>query len=845
MWNCLKLLPIPDKVRERIDHHMARSSRAEEGDGAYRPSAADKAEERADEALEDDLEDDAPKTKKHGKSSRASASPRPKKAARRTRHEEDEAWRPTDEDIEDEELEVEEMVNDDLPPPTRKQSPATTPRKKAQHPRKTPQRTKTDDTYRPSDEELEDEELEMQETVNDQLLDDGLEEPKPKKKKSPRRKQHRVDDSWDPAGEEIDELDDDDDYVESEDDESRPSKPAAAKSSGGKTKKPRISKQRPAASPASPTGSPTAPKVAARPKWQLTTASNERPPDSLVKGQNSKAPFTFAAYRGEGACMLAMNWKNGTPPDDFVGFAIEYREPQSSEWRYIPNYMTFPGDAPREGPDAFSSRYAPHQRFRWVHFPYSVDTPGKFVYKVTPVFMKGGEGDHTLSYGEEQEVAIELVAETYPGRMNIAFTRGFVSSKAFLKKYGSDGVGDLLPLKADAGLEFKPKNAEMEEKALTWMGFEARQVILGALDAAIADTTAEVRVLAYDFNEPEIVGRLQKLGKRLKIIIDDSGSHAEPEDAESKAADMLRKTAGKDNVQRQHMGGLQHNKVLIVDGKKTAIAIGGSTNFSWRGLYVQNNNLVAMQGAQPVKVFREAFDNYWDHPNDTDGFYKTASSQWTDLGLGIDAKVTFSPHSSREGTLEGIAADIKACESSLFYSLAFLYETPGVIRSAIEKKMGQKGVMVYGLSDKSVGGLDARKNGNPPVAYPEELEDESAGGSGARMHHKFVVIDFDKPTARVYTGSHNFSTAADTKNAENLFLIRDPRVATAYMIQAVAMFDHYEVRDHVAKKKTAEKKGEKHTIHLRLPPSKKGEKPWFDQYWSVKQKINDREMFGV
>lgn len=161
------------------------------------------------------------------------------------------------------------------------------------------------------------------------------------------------------------------------------------------------------------------------------------------------------------------------------------------------------------------------------------------------------------------------------------------------------------------------------------------------------------------------------------------------------------------------------------------------------------------------------------------------------------------------------------------------------------EQTGQKGIMVYGLSDKSVGGLDVQKNGNPPVAYPEDFEDESAGGSGARMHHKFVVIDFNKPTARVYTGSHNFSVAADTKNAENLFLIRDPRVATAYMIEAVSMFDHYQVRDLVAKKKKAETKGQKHSINLRLPPRKKGEKPWWDQYWTVKQKINDREMFGI
>lgn len=38
------------------------------------------------------------------------------------------------------------------------------------------------------------------------------------------------------------------------------------------------------------------------------------------------------------------------------------------------------------------------------------------------------------------------------------------------------------------------------------------------------------------------------------------------------------------------------------------------------------------------------------------------------------------------------------------------------------------------------------------------------------MHHKFPVVDFDKPTARVYLGSYNLSVPADTKNGENLLL---------------------------------------------------------------------------
>jgi phosphatidylserine/phosphatidylglycerophosphate/cardiolipin synthase-like enzyme len=56
------------------------------------------------------------------------------------------------------------------------------------------------------------------------------------------------------------------------------------------------------------------------------------------------------------------------------------------------------------------------------------------------------------------------------------------------------------------------------------------------------------------------------------------------------------------------------------------------------------------------------------------------------------------------------------------------------------------------------------------------------------MHNKFVVIDFEKPTARVYLGSYNFSSSADMKNGKNLLLIQDRRVAVSYMVQAVVMF---------------------------------------------------------
>ncbi|KAH8898059.1 hypothetical protein GQ53DRAFT_880968 [Thozetella sp. PMI_491] len=592
------------------------------------------------------------------------------------------------------------------------------------------------------------------------------------------------------------------------------------------------------------TSAPSAPSAP-----RLTPATNTSSPDFLVHGTNDAALFTLAAYRGEGMCLLAMNWKQGTPPDNFVGFAIEYQEPGGTQFYPVANRISFPESAGHSGPDALASHLSPVQKFRWVHFPFHAGIPGSFMYRVYPVFM---DGSSQLSRGEFQEVGIELLAETYPSELNIAFTRGFISSQAFVARYGTNGgVGTILPASAKGGIDFKPSDPKKEEEALEWMGFEARSVIIGALDAAIADSTAQVRMAVYDFNDPEIVSRLQQLGDRLKIIIDDSGSHKAADASESKAAVMLGQSAGADHVQRQHMGGLQHNKFLAVDGDNTKIAIGGSTNFSWRGLYVQNNNAVVLQGENSVKIFNTAFENLWASPNKTSGFANTDSAVWNDLGFAdVNAQVTFSPHSSSNAALNGIATDIDSTESSMFYSLAFLYETKGVIQDAIKEVTAKDGIFVYGLSDKSVGGLDLQlPNGNPPVAFPSNLLEnlpppfkaEATGGSGTRMHHKFVVIDFNKPTARVYTGSYNFSTAADSKNGENLFLIRDQRVATSYMIEALSMFDHYEFRDLEAKSKD---RGQ--AITLQVPPAEgSGQKPWWDKYWTDPQKKRDRVLFGI
>jgi len=564
--------------------------------------------------------------------------------------------------------------------------------------------------------------------------------------------------------------------------------------------------------------------------------------DFQVTGKSTKALFTLKLHRGDGMCLLAMNWKTGRPPNDFVGFAIESRPPDEDRFFPLNNRITFEGDKDGEENVLRSTLVSPIQKFRWVHFPRNANLDGPFTYRVTPIFM---DEEDRLSQGEPQEAAIELRRETHPGQLNVTFTRGFVSSQAFVQRFEKFGaIKTLLPASASAGLTFKATHPRKDE-ALAWMGFEARETILDLLDRAIKEN-AEVRVVAYDLNEPEVVGRLVKLKKKLRIIVDDSAEHGDPGSGETQSAKRLEKSAGTANVKRQHMKKLQHNKMIIVDGPTTKSVVFGSTNLSWRGLYVQANNAVVVEGKKAVELARAAFDTYFDHE---DEFTDSDSAKLVGLGLkNIDAKVAFSPHATDTALLDTIAEDIGKTSSCLFYSLAFLSITPGVIKETLKKVSKKPGIFVYGIADKKVGGIALQMpNGNIAPVFaaaldknvPAPFNKEPAGGGGNRMHHKFVVIDFDKPDARVYLGSYNVSVPADTQNGENLLVVRDRRVAVSYTVEALRIFDHYHFRVVQQQAKNAKKE-----LRLARPPRKAGEKPWFDDDYTEPRKIRDRELFA-
>jgi len=561
---------------------------------------------------------------------------------------------------------------------------------------------------------------------------------------------------------------------------------------------------------------------------------------------NSKSidGLSVKLWRGERMVLIGMDVND--PEPDFVGFSIEEQSPGSNAFVALRNRLNFsygnqPASKAVNGFRNFPSTDAPFQKFRWVQFPFDPKV-GEYTYRVTKKHMKP---DGTLVSGTSITLDIYLDIVIYDGFLDVGFTRNFASSQAYVDKYGNNP--NVIPADPVQGLDFKKVKGDV----YNWLGFEAGQLIFDFLKDVAGDETLDLDFFAYDLNEPDIVDSLEKIGGRLRAIIDDSGEHKPDTSAESQAAERLIASAGADNVKRMHFKGLQHNKVLIAKRNGEAVKVlFGSTNFSFRGIYIQANNAVVFRSPKAAALFEQVFDRAFNNPKNFSS--DPISTQWQLLQVEGKPPVhfCFSPHSDSGLSLNPLGSAIDQATSSVFFSIAFLNQAKsGAVREAIDRLM-QKNVFSYGISDRA-GGLEVNKpdgtTGIVDFAFlaknaPEPFKSEWSGGQGIHEHHKFVVTDFSLPTAKVFTGSSNLSVNGEEKNGDNLVMIEDPKVATSYAIEALRIFDHLHFRSRMM---DATRAGNTEALVLKKPEAMSGKPAWFEKFYVAgSQAESDRKLFS-
>jgi phosphatidylserine/phosphatidylglycerophosphate/cardiolipin synthase-like enzyme len=516
------------------------------------------------------------------------------------------------------------------------------------------------------------------------------------------------------------------------------------------------------------------------------------PMADVIHTSSTQDGLSVKAYRGDGAVLLAFDLSE-TLTAELAGFAIKCTPPNGQPF-YIPNRLSFTTAVTTQTtPEQrvwTPSDQAPFQKYRWVDFPPDV-VPGPYLYEISAMYFDANGG---LKTGPTVDVSLELMPHSI-GAFEFGFTRGYTSSQAYADKFKNAAI---VPTPKTIDFDTAPY-----QKQYQWLGYHARQMVFDFVQECLDDPTITVDLFAYDLDEPDFIRDMQKLGGRLRAVLDDAPLHTQPSSMEPLARARLQESAGQQAVKVGHFKRFAHSKVLIQKKNGQPVKVlTGSANFSLRGLYVQANNVLVFDDAATAALYEQAFNEAF---NDMAGFDKSPiAGQWFDVkdpGLPTFS-ACFSPHTSASVSLGRVSDAIQKARSSVLYAVMEL-GGGGPVLDELRNLGNRTDIFAYGVT-QSEGGLNLYKPGEVHGIFasfsylsskvPAPFRAEWSGGMGQVIHHKFVVADFNDLQPVVFTGSSNLAEGGEQDNGDNLLAIYDPAVATAYAVEAIRLVDHYHFR---------------------------------------------------
>lgn len=522
--------------------------------------------------------------------------------------------------------------------------------------------------------------------------------------------------------------------------------------------------------------------------------------------------FTVKASSGDRCVLLAFNLEDPLA-EHLAGFAVRRKAP-SGKSQWLQNRLTFTSKytkattaKQRKWTD---SNKAPFQKFWWVDFPPE-DEAGEYTYEVHVMRFKTATG---AALKPDQSVSVTLYVGPFSsGKLEMAFTRGYLSSQAYTDKFNNKPIS---PKEKSIDFETAPY-----EKQYAWLGAHAREALFRFLDESLADKNSTLDVFAYDLNEPDVIRRLEQFGKRLRLLLDNAALHSGDTAVEPLAFEKLQKSAGTKQVKRGKFSRYQHNKVFIRRRNGKAVKVlTGSTNFSITGLYVNANNILIYDDARVAELYAGAFDTAFKNDLNTAAFAQSpiAKKEWLIEGDGVPRTYfEFSPHSKPTFSLKRLVDELNKADTSVIFACMGLTGSGDVLKTLRtihrdlrvfsygvtddEGREDKPGDVVYYKPDQAGGVLIKTDVLNKLV--PEPFAKEYSVGLAHKVHHKFVVVDFNDSDPVLFTGSSNLAELGEQENGDNLIAIYDREIVTAYAIEGIRLVDHYAFRAAVGKATTA------------------------------------------
>ena len=298
-----------------------------------------------------------------------------------------------------------------------------------------------------------------------------------------------------------------------------------------------------------------------------------------------------------------------------------------------------------------------------------------------------------------------------------------------------------------------------------------------------AKSTMDIAIYNWDnsssSNITTAVNAAYARGVRVRIIFDGSTSQTGLQTLNPSIKNMASPQGANYTI--------MHNKFVIIDANSVdpndPIVWTGSTNWTSQQLSTDANNVIVFQDQSLARGYKLEFDEMWgdtsvvSNPNFTArkfGQFKTNNTPHEYIIGGKRVEQYFSPS---DGTNSHVISSIGTANTDLYFGL--LNITRSDVADKINSQVKANSLLAKGIVDDtaSAGGL-------------QFLIMKGAMGSNIKVdkyswlfHHKYLIVDPSNTSSDplVLTGSHNWSTAAETKNDENTVIVHDATIANIYL----------------------------------------------------------------
>ncbi len=220
--------------------------------------------------------------------------------------------------------------------------------------------------------------------------------------------------------------------------------------------------------------------------------------------------------------------------------------------------------------------------------------------------------------------------------------------------------------------------------------------------------------------------------------------------------------------------GIMHNKFIIIDAVSTdpdePWVITGSMNYTDDQIKVDKQNIIAIQDQSLSKAYKAEFDEMFAGNFGPD---KTNNTPHEFIIGGKRVELYFSPSDEPETRL---IEKINTADFDMHFAVFSL--TRFSISYAIEDAVFDRGVFASGIWDQTDASDSTAVN-----VLEDALGDRFFNYSGSNLlHHKYLIVDANcsQSDPLVWTGSHNWSSSANSRNDENSLVIHDSTTVNIY-----------------------------------------------------------------